>query len=139
MRKQYEQRLADEAAAWTVSSTPADCGPREDLPTPPKSPAPLTTSDEFKSSTDTSIPHLPPEIPPPSLAPSPRASLPLVSVKEPSATAELSDLSEPDEVDELEEPHPPKAKSKRGRARKTVVESPLPAPKKKARLSRKRK
>jgi hypothetical protein len=62
-----------------------------------------------------------------------------VSVKELSATAELSDLSEPDEVDKLEEPHPPKAKSKRGRARKTVVESPLPAPKKKARLSHKRK
>jgi hypothetical protein len=139
MWKQYKQRLAYEATAQMVSSTPVDCGPREDLPTPPKSPAPLTTSDEFKSSTDTSIPHLPPEIPPPSLAPSPWALLPLVSVKEPSATAELSDLSEPDEVDELEEPHPPKAKSKRGHAQKTIVELPLPVPKKKARLSCKRK
>lgn len=136
MRKQYEQRLADEATAQMVSS---DSGPGgEELPTPPKSPSvPVTASDGAKSSTS-----LPPEIPPPSPDSKPQESATsekpeeqVVSAKEP-AVNDFSDLSEPDELDE--EPQPPKSKAKRGRICKAVVQSPLPAPKK-ARTSRKKK
>ncbi|KAG2063372.1 hypothetical protein BDR04DRAFT_1163814 [Suillus decipiens] len=99
MQKQYEERLADEATTHMVSSTSVDSGPGENLPTAPKSPSmPLITFNDDKSDADTSNPCLPPKIPPPSLVLNPWALLPLVSVKEPSATAELSDLSEPDKV-----------------------------------------
>ncbi|KAG1788721.1 uncharacterized protein HD556DRAFT_1447573 [Suillus plorans] len=136
MRKQYEQRLADEATAQMVSS---DSGPGgEELPTPPKSPSvPVTASDGAKSSTS-----LPPEIPPPSPDPKPQESATsekpeeqVVSAKEP-AVNDFSDLSEPDKLDK--EPQPPKSKAKRGRICKAVVQSPLPAPKK-ARTSCKKK
>jgi hypothetical protein len=139
MQKQYEQRLADEATAQMVSS---DSNPGEELPTPPKSPsAPVTASDGIKSSTS-----LPPDIPPPSpdlkpqeSATSEKPEQQVVSAKEPAVNEDFSDLSEPDEVDELDkEPQPPKSKAKRGRIRKAVVQSPLPAPKK-ARRTRKKK
>ncbi|KAG2033986.1 hypothetical protein BDR03DRAFT_984681 [Suillus americanus] len=141
MQKQYEQRLADEATAWMVSS---DSGPGEQLPTPPKSPSvPVTAS---KSDVVKSSMSLPPEIPPPSPDPKPQESVTsekpeqqVVSAKEPAINEDFGDLSEPDELDELEEePQPPKSKAKRGRIRKVVVQSPLPAPKK-ARKTRKKK
>ncbi|KAG1905245.1 uncharacterized protein F5891DRAFT_1183191 [Suillus fuscotomentosus] len=135
MRKQYEQRLADEATLQMVS---LDSGPGEELPTPLKSPSvPVTASDGAKSSTS-----LPPEILPPSPDPKPQESATsekpkeqVVSAKEP-AINDFSDLSEPDELDE--EPQPPKSKAKRGHIRKAVVQSPLPAPKK-AKTSHKKK
>ncbi|KAG1907605.1 uncharacterized protein F5891DRAFT_1180621 [Suillus fuscotomentosus] len=135
MRKQYEQRLADEATSRMVS---LDSGPGEELPTPLKSPSvPVTASDGAKSSTS-----LPPEILPPSPDPKPQESATsekpeeqVVSAKE-RAVNNFSDLSEPDELDE--EPQPPKSKAKRGRIHKAVVQSPLPAPKK-ARTSCKKK
>ncbi|KAG2037572.1 hypothetical protein BDR03DRAFT_982206 [Suillus americanus] len=122
----------------------SDSGPGEELPTPPKSPSvPVTASesDVVKSSTS-----LPPEIPPPSPDPKPQESATsekpkqqAVFAKEPAVNEDFSDLSEPDELDELEEePQPPKSKAKRGRIRKVVVQSPLPAPKK-ARKTRKKK
>ncbi|KAG2367260.1 hypothetical protein BDR07DRAFT_1606178 [Suillus spraguei] len=96
MRKQYEQRLADEATA-SMS--------------------------------------LPPEIPPPSPDPKPQES----ATSEKPEQHLLRNQPEPDELDELEEePQPPKSKAKRGRIRKVVVQSPLPAPKK-ARKTHKKK
>jgi hypothetical protein len=148
MKKQYKQRLANEATI-TVA-TPPSAVHTEELPTPPKSPSyddHLPVPDNIASSAGSSEPHPPDENITPPLNSDPESQDPLQGrlsrSNEPAplfsnATDDyLSVLTDSDEG-----PQPPKAKFKKGHARKAAESAlPSPAPKRtrKARITRKKK
>jgi len=131
MRKQYEQRLADEAAG-TVQAIASTA-----LPTPPKSPSVTITSDDIEDGTNSTSNPVSSKKPEPlsvelslSLDPKPQESVsskkhePLSMEPADDGLSVLSSEEDELEEDEPEEPEPLKPKSKRGCGHKTVVKPP---------------
>ncbi|KAJ8586637.1 hypothetical protein M405DRAFT_935269 [Rhizopogon salebrosus TDB-379] len=147
MKKQYEQRLANEATV-TVA-TPPSAVHTEELQTPPKSPSyddDPPVPDNIAPSAGCSEPHPPDKnITPPNSDPEPQDPLqgrPLRSNEPAPLFSNATDDHLSVLTDSDEEPQPPKAKFKKGHTRKAVESAlPSPAPKRtrKARITRKKK